>query len=491
MKHLSLKYAPNMSKVLDTFDMYCDSKDNVEHFGNNYLSALQELGILKIEQGIYICGNEWKDIMFQSKDRRYQSFSTKIFQEADVQTILQCFNNENSKNGYTFKQLKNILSGFSESTLLTLLDWMTELRLLELSGENYIIFESDSEEELDENQSHPDDINIKEDKYSVYEYLRKINKGYIKMNPDFQRNIVWKLEQKSRFVESALMGLPLPPIFLKKESDKKFIVVDGLQRSATLLEYLNDEFELTGLVTLTKLNGNRFSELDNIQDGLSARLEDRQLYMYVMQPSVSMSMVYDVFNRINTGGTQLTRQEIRNCVFHGQSTKLLQNIASDPIFRMSIDNGIKPLRMKDREAILRCLAFSLLDYQSEYKGSMDDFLAKAMLKINEMDNDKIESIRLKTVKTFELTTRVYGLENFRIPTDYTRGRINIAVMETIFCFFYKNLSECLLDNNILRYAFDELLHDKDYLNAVRWSTSSKVQVQCRFDKVHGYFNKIK
>ena len=147
--------------------------------------------------------------------------------------------------------------------------------------------------------------------------------------------------------------------------------------------------------------------------------------------------------------------------------------------------------MKDREAVLRCLAFVVLNYELDYDGSMDKFMEKAMTKINKMTDDETQLLEKKALEVFSLTLTVFGDGNFRIPTDYTRGRINIAVMETVFHCFYQKAG---LSSNIkakeLRTAFAKLIADDNYLATVRWSTGSTSQVKTRFRMAHNAFDKI-
>lgn len=485
-------YAPNLNRVFETFDNRNLQTISASDPEDDYLSMLLFVGILMEEDGEYDTGDGWQ-FMQLSGSRRAKLFKRKLFERGEVASILDAVGD----NGCTPEEIECKMAGQCQPDMVrTFLSWLETLNLLQLKGGRFVA--SSEEEEEDDAADYPsldETVNIKEDKFSIYEYLRRLNKGDIILSPDFQRHEVWKTEQKSKFIESILMGLPLPPIYLKKNSETQYIVVDGLQRTSTLRDFMAGKLQLTGLEPEGKnvLNNATVDTLDSIKDGLRARLEDRQLFIYVMEPSVSMSVVYDVFNRINTGGTQLSRQEIRNCIFQGRSTRLLKSIAESNTFGKSIGYGIQSLRMKDREAVLRCLAFVVLNYELDYDGSMDKFMEKAMSKINKMTDDETQTLEKRALEVFALTLTVFGDGNFRIPTDYTRGRINIAVMETVFHCFYQSVE---LSSNIkvkakdLRAAFAKLIADDDYLATVRWSTGSTSQVKTRFRMAHGAFDKI-
>jgi uncharacterized protein with ParB-like and HNH nuclease domain len=224
--------------------------------------------------------------------------------------------------------------------------------------------------------------------------LRKYDTDKLIIDPDFQRNVVWELDKKSKFIESVILNFPLPPWYLNQTKEGKQIIVDGLQRATALHEFVNDKFKLSGLEALTRLNGYTFSELKKLPDDYQTRIEYKKLYVYFIKPSVPVKVVYDIFNRVNTGGTKLERQEVRNCIFSGKSTKLLKQLSEKEYFIKAIDNGVSPKRMKDRKVILRYLAFKLFDYEKDYQGDMSDFVEIAMKKINLMDECKRDHNKL-------------------------------------------------------------------------------------------------
>lgn len=481
-------YAPNLNLLFETFDNRF--RKTLESDDDDYLLALLALGIMVEDSGIYDVGKDWQ-FMLWSGSRRADAFKKRLLDMEVIMSILTKLGDDGKISDDLERELKNYVT---TATLRTYLSWLETLGVLYLAGQKYMI--SDNQEEEDEVTEYPsldDPVNIKEDKYSIYEYLRQLKKGSIILTPDFQRHEVWKQKQKSCFIESVLMGLPLPPIYLKKDSDTRYIVVDGLQRTSTLRDFMDGNLRLTGLEPEGKnvLEGATIETLDDIKVGLRARLEDRRMLMYVMEPSVSMTMVYDVFNRINTGGTQLSRQEIRNCILQGKGTVLLKNIAENITYKRAIGYGIKDTRMKDREAVLRCLAFVVLNYEFDYDGSMDKFLEKAMVKINKMLQKDVDLLEQKALNVFAMTERVFGSANFRIPTGYTKGRINIAVMETIFnCFYQSGIDLLYIDYSKLKRGFTSLLNNKTYMGAVRWATGSIAQVTTRFRESHNVLDKL-
>jgi uncharacterized protein with ParB-like and HNH nuclease domain len=332
------------------------------------------------------------------------------------------------------------------------------------------------------------EVDVREDPFTVSELVRKFDRSNLITNPEFQRNLVWKPVQKSRFIESILLNIPLPALYLNQDKQGNYIVVDGLQRTTTLYDFLKNKYSLQHLRALPWLNNHYFSDLEL---KLQVRIEDRKIPCYIIKPTVSTRMIYDIFNRINTGGTQLNRQEVRNCIFIGNSTKLLSDLANEQIFKKAIDYGISPKRMKDREAILRYIAFNIFHYTSDYSGDMDAFLEKAMKSLNKMNDDKIISIRKDFLRVMKWTFNFFGKRNFRIPGDDWRGFINIAVLESVGYFFSKHNDQFLTANKAkIINNFAMLIFNPDYRDAVQFSTGDSRRVTRRFELAQNILGKV-
>ena len=323
-------------------------------------------------------------------------------------------------------------------------------------------------------------IDIEEVPFSIFEYLRQLNKGRIIINPDFQRHVVWNLMQKSKFIESVILNFPLPPIYLNQNKENKYIVIDGLQRTTTLSEFFEDKFQLKGLEALPNYNGKKFSDFS---DTLQSKLENKKLTIFSLKPSTPMVVIYDLFNRINTGGTQLNRQEVRNCIFIGESTKLLSELSSKEEFQKVIDHGISSKRMKDREVVLRYLAFRWGDYKKNYEGDLSNYLENVMIQINKMSPSQIKDIRKDFSRVMNWAYKLWNRNSFRIQTKKTRGVINTAILESVCLFLSKKSDEFLEKNrNKIKNNYNQLLKDNTYISSVTRATGSKQNVFHRFQK---------
>ena len=327
------------------------------------------------------------------------------------------------------------------------------------------------------------DIDIREDPQTIYELvIRKWDQEKLIINPGFQRNYIWKHEQQSLFIESVILNFPLPPLYINKDNKGMYIIVDGRQRITTLRRFLKNEFRLSNLRALPQLNGKNFSDLIELNPEFQTKIEDKKLLVYLIQPTVPLEMVYDIFNRINTGGTQLERQEIRDCIYMGHSTKLLAKLAAKDYFKQAIDWGISPNRKKDQEAVLRYIAFKIQDYEKDYKGSMNEFLEDAMKTMNKkVSSEQLIKIETEFERVMKYTYLFFGSQNFRIPTGSTRGRINLAVLESVSYFFSFQTDDFLKKNTEkIKANFNILIKNNKYLDSVRTATGDTQRVITRF-----------
>lgn len=358
------------------------------------------------------------------------------------------------------------------------------------------IIEFDSDTALEDGKSdgglYPYDpayteIEIGEAPFSIFEYLRQLEKGKIIVQPDFQRNQVWNNTQKSKFIESILLNFPLPPIYLNETKEAQYIVIDGLQRTTALSQFYSGKITLSGLEALPKYNGETFQSLP---ETLRSKFEDKKLTIFVLKPSTPMVVIYDLFNRINTGGTQLNRQEVRNCIFIGKSTKLLKELSEEHYFKVAINWGIKDTRMKDREVVLRYLSFRWFNYKNEYTGDMSEYVETAMKRINKIDESVIESMKSDFERVMKWTYEIWGNRNFRIPTEQTRGTINTAILETV-CNYIASKNDDFIEKNKnqIEKNYFELIGDTVYYDSVTKSTGSKTKVFDRFRLVFEILDK--
>lgn len=356
--------------------------------------------------------------------------------------------------------------------------------------------EADDQEDQEEELDYPNlTIKIDKDQYSIYEMKRKYDRGKICMDPSFQRNFVWGIKQMSELVESVIIGIPLPLIYLAESQNGSLVVVDGRQRMTTFIKFLNNEFKLKGLRILKELNGCSFNDLENDErfSKYATDIEDFQLVVQIIKYPTPDKVRFDIFDRVNRGGTPLNKQEMRNALYQGKSTMLLKELSEDEPFKMATGSSISPKHMKDRYIILRAICFSLYQEKKlkdtdgnviEYKSDIEDFLGRGMEFLNAQTDGDIEELKEEFNRNMRHIYFVLGEDAFRIPGfDGRRRPISMTLFEALYYLFqnFKTVTEA--DREILSCCVEELLADEEFLNSLQSSVDSKNHVDIRFNKV--------
>ena len=232
--------------------------------------------------------------------------------------------------------------------------------------------------EKDETEEYEYDTTYKLNSYGidfdVNGLVRRQNSGSIYL-PDFQRNYVWSKKKASKFIESLLLGLPIPSVCLYKEEDNKQIIIDGFQRLESIRLFYSKKFADETKFSLSSVSPLFVGKtIDDLDEELRLKLDDTLIHATVVKADdpqeQNYNAVYLIFERLNTGGVNLTPQEIRSCVYHGSFQKIIQNLAQEENFRKVL--VISSKRKKDQEIAIRLLAL-VSDYES-YMGNMKEFL---------------------------------------------------------------------------------------------------------------------
>jgi uncharacterized protein with ParB-like and HNH nuclease domain len=284
--------------------------------------------------------------------------------------------------------------------------------------------------------------------------------------PKYQRKYVWKLVQASRLIESFLMGLPVPGVFLYKDTDtNKLTVIDGQQRLKTIFGFMvgifpgNDKaFKLEGINP--KWEGQTFSELHS-SDRL--KIKDSVLRATIIEQldPKGNSSVIAIFQRLNTGGTILTPQEVRNCIFHGPLIDLLNELNSDIYWRKIFGKPKPDDRMRDIELIGRFLALyhKNLNYYKPMKEFISDFI-----NANRFGKGiPLNKINLLFSNTMKSIYNSLGPKPFNI-----RSGINAAVFDSVSIAFGKHLNNMPVN---IKTRFHRLIENSEFLESVSQATT--------------------
>ena len=255
--------------------------------------------------------------------------------------------------------------------------------------------------------------------------------------PDFQRGFVWTIKQSSLLIESFLRGLPVPPLFFFIDTDNKGLVVDGQQRLRSVLYFFEGffgeesksgrrrVFKLTGLNERSPYEGKTYKELNDVDKRKLDTAVLRAVNIRQLSPTRDKSSVYHIFERLNTGGTPLSPQEIRNTVYRGKIVTLLHEANDDSSWRELIGKPEPDKRDRDTEMVLRLL--SLYVKRDKYESPMKRFLNDTMAENRNTQNSRANSFfrQFSDVSSFIITD--IGRDIFR-----PKGPLNIAALDAIF-----------------------------------------------------------
>jgi len=376
--------------------------------------------------------------------------------------------------------------------------------------------EKSSLAEPDTMDIYPDAVvNIVPESASVFQLKRKLDKTppLIKLDPDFQRHAVWSPKQKSELIESILMGIPLPLIYVKEDDKGVYIIVDGRQRLTTLFQFMSHEFPLQNLTVLKNLNGAYFSETTKSETKFDkyltqpqqSKIEDCPLTLHVIKPPTQDRVTFDLFDRVNRGGTRLNNQEMRNAIYQGSATKLLNTLVKFNSFRTATENSIKPDRMKDKYLVLRMIGFylwrrkKLLSVKEkghplvEYRSDLEDFLGKTMLFLNDQaGSDFCAHFPERFDKTMKACITVLGKGCFRLPKkgDGPRRPISMALFETVSYLIIELIDQPQEKHERIKSGFTKLLSDEDFILSTTYTVDSNISVNKRFRLIESIIEEI-
>lgn len=299
--------------------------------------------------------------------------------------------------------------------------------------------------------------------------------------PEFQRKYVWKIEQASKLVESFLLGLPVPGIFLAKEKEKEsdkesgnFLVVDGQQRLRTIQAFKEGKYPLSDeqfrlIDVQDQWDGKTYKDLEPVD---RKRFDDSVLRATIIRqvdPKDNTS-IYHIFERLNTGGTILQNQEVRNCVYYGRFNELLHQLNVDKNWRTLYNMQLPQKRMKDEELILRFLAL-YYDFEN-YEKPMNSFLSKFMGKNRNPSPEKLQEMKDLFLKIVDFVNKSVGLDAFR-----PKRNLNIAAFDSIMYVIAKNNTN--LKTN-LKNSIIELFKNQDYIKNITEGTTDPETINNRF-----------
>lgn len=318
---------------------------------------------------------------------------------------------------------------------------------------------------------------------SFRELIERYEDGEL-LKPELQRHYVWDKIEASRFVDSILLGLPVPSIFLAKQSDETLLIIDGYQRIMTVYDYVKGIFSKDGktfkLSNSPKINnrwkGKAFTELSDIDQRKIKSTTIHSIIFVQTHPLKNNTGMYQVFERINTSGRTLFPQEIRNCIYQGSLNRLLFKLNKNKIWRELFGNKEDDPRMRDLEYILRYLAMRKMNFKK-----MKMVAISLKLELNLFMGDPLNNIDKNMghfekdfISTIEKVYSIFGKDAFHNISKEHPDQLVDKFNPTIF----DSIMLSIVDSKIIKTTdnWEEkrrlLLKDEEYQKAISIRTTN-------------------
>lgn len=306
----------------------------------------------------------------------------------------------------------------------------------------------------------------------------------------FQRRYVWKEDRSSQLIESIIMNVPIPPLYFAEEEDGRWLVVDGLQRLKSIKSYFENEFGLKKLEIIKELEGNKFKDLPPKAKSL---LKDGLLRINVIKFESHPDIKYDIFMRLNKGAVILNNQELRNCLFRGPFNEMLKDLVKEQEILKVLNLKVPHTRYLDIEFIVRYLSFSKNLTKNEkgyyiknYKGSLKSFINDFMEQNKDETEDKINSLKEKTLNTFIKILAVFEDGQGLLNPASKSTQINKAFADCILLSFEKYEKEQLVTKKTqIQNLKNNILNDATFTSFISKRTSDSERIKDRLNMWFG------
>ena len=333
----------------------------------------------------------------------------------------------------------------------------------------------------------PEEIRIHTKHYSLRHLVDMIAEGDVDLAPDFQRHYVWKPRQRWDLIESLLLGIPLPSFYFNEDTSGQLQVVDGVQRLTTIFQYVREgRFKLGDVTYLQDLKGQGFDDLAAM---FRRRLNSAQFVAHVIDPQTPYRVKFDIFRRINTGGSPLSAQEIRHCMSGPRARGFLKKLTTDESFSGATGGAlVQHPRMADREVALRFVGFRLFtpDEYAKHR-SFDEFLGEVTEQLDASDDTRLGKLGADFVRGMKNCRIVFGPYAFRKWPWNTERRnpINRALFETWGSVLagHDEAAVSAGTEELVKRAREMMTSDPDFIGSISGSTGDARNVRTRFGSV--------
>ncbi|CAI2388390.1 MULTISPECIES: DUF262 domain-containing protein [Alteromonas] len=359
-------------------------------------------------------------------------------------------------------------------------------------NESYLDDVNDYDDQTGEDELDPVEIpkevrHLRTQSYdkSVRDLVAMIDEGDIDLDPDYQRNYLWENKKASLLIESILLNIPIPVVYVAENEESQWNVIDGLQRLNSLYRFFKNEFKLSRLEVLSELNGLTYH---NLPPKAKRMLGNGMFRVVVLLAETHPEIKYDVFMRLNTGSVRLNEQELRNCLYRGKFNDFLKECRFNEKFLACLKLKDTHKRFVDAELVLRFLAirenYDLNTYTLNYPGRMKTFLNMFMAKYQNIDTEKMAEFGAAFNGCMDNIYSVLGDTAFRRPDKYGNHetRINRSLIDVIMlCFSHLTMQECEENKEVYQQNIVELCEDENFLDAITYGTADSKRIMTRLE----------
>jgi hypothetical protein len=299
--------------------------------------------------------------------------------------------------------------------------------------------------------------------------------------PDFQREYVWTIRQASLLIESFLMGLPVPSVFFYIDEQNKSLVIDGQQRILSIVFFIEgyfgpettqgrrQVFRLQGLSDTSPYHNLRFEDLTQSDQRKLRNSVLRAINVKQLSPTSDNTSIYHIFERLNTGGTALSPQEIRNCVYRGDIVAELRYLNSISAWRKILGKPASDRHQRDVEIILRL--FALFEDWQSYEKPMKEYLNTFMSQNRRFASAKARRFKEGFLRACETVLAQLGSKPFN-----PRGQLNTSTLDAVFIALLEHTRPAPSD---LKARYAKLIADNEFTNKTRRATTDTATVHER------------
>jgi hypothetical protein len=318
------------------------------------------------------------------------------------------------------------------------------------------------------------------------------NDGELALQPNYQRNYVATDLIASKLIESILLDVPIPVVYLAEEQDGSYSVIDGQQRLTSFLSFLegkfpdNRPFKLSGLKVLPELNRKLFTDLD---PELQKKIRSTTIHSIIIKKESNSDIKFEIFERLNTGSTKLNEDEIRNTVYRGKYIDLLAELSENQGFHVLVRKDNFKKRMIYRGMILRFFALSEKSYLN-YKSSMKQFSNKELRDNRDLSQSKEKEYKARFEHCLDLVKLVFGEMAFRryMPGEngeagkWGDSQINMALYDLQMVGFVNySKNDVLAKADLIREGLlDLMINNQQFRELLIWQTSDTDKLKKRF-----------